>query len=285
MSVSSFSRQYVMLRPVDCHARGFARLEVCGGRGSLTLHAACLPRRQSLRALLLDGHSPAGCALDLGVLSVGADHSGALHREELSLSALRGYDAIVLTSDWPDPQICLCGMLHAAARCTRWQLEESLRRYLRVPCADMSPVQPSDEASPARRLPRREAPLPAVAPREGTLAADSLLRLRRLVWPSSVASLRTYFEQLPPCAPFLAPGWRFVRVPLAEGSPADFGVVGMHVRQHAVERVAYALPSAHGTLPPGGLQGYCWQQGRDGQGYWVMVQEAIPDVPPDAGRS
>lgn len=276
MSVSSFTRQYVMLRPVGCHAHGFARLEVCGGKGCVTLQASCLPQQQSLRALLLSGLAASCCVLDLGVMTVNASHAGTLLKEGLPLPALRGYDAILLTTDWPDPQIRLYGMLHQPARCTLWQMEEALQRYLSVPCTDMSPAQPLP--LPSDEVPQtscsNHAVLPSVQPHADGLPETSLLRLKPLDWPEHLLSLREYFDQLRPCAPFPAPGWRFVRVPLAAGSPASYGVVGIHIHRHAVDRVAYALPGSQRMLPPGGLQGYSWQQGQDGQGYWLMIQEA-----------
>lgn len=278
MRSTPLTRQYVMLAPVDCHATGFARLEVCRNRGLVTVHASSLPACDTLRTVLLSGHSADSAVLDLGLMTVTPSHIGTLHRENLPLTALQGYDALLLTTDWPDPQIKLCGFLSKPPRCTLWQLQEALRRYLTVPCGDMTPT-------PALNIPNPPAPpLEPAIPRsslmidfpaeETTLATDSVLRLSSVRWPDSVNDLREYFDTLMPCAPFEAPGWRFVRVPLKAGSPAEYGVVGVHVSGHAIDRTAYALPGRQDVLPPGGLQGYSWQPGRDGQGYWLLIQEA-----------
>lgn len=271
------TRQYVMLRPVGCHASGFARLEVCRGRGVATVHASALPEVDTLRTLLLSGGERDGCVLDLGLMTVTPSHMGTLHRENLPLTALQGYDAVALTTDWPDPEIRLCGFLSEPPRCTLWQLQEALRRYLTVPCGDMTPTPPMELPDPPAP-PLEPSPVRATLMRGeaggSALPEDSVLRLKPLRWPDSVRELREYFETLAPCAPFYAPGWRFVRVPLAAGSPSEYGMVGVHAAGHTVDRAAYALPGAQDVLPPGGLQGYAWQQGRDGQGYWLLIQNA-----------
>ena len=278
MRSTPLTRQYVMLRPVGCHAAGFARLEVCRNRGLVTVHASSLPDCETLRTLLLSGHSPDSAVLDLGLITVTPSHMGTLHRENLPLTALQGYDAILLTSDWPDPQIKLCGFLSKPPRCTLWQLQEALRRYLTVPCGDMTPTPsleiPDPPAPPLEPLPARAALMIDFPGEEAALEPDSVLRLHDVRWPESVGDLREYFDTLSPCAPFEAPGWRFVRVPLKAGSPSDYGMVGVHISGHAVDRAAYALPGRQDVLPPGGLQGYSWQPGRDGQGYWLLIQEA-----------
>ena len=278
MRSTPLTRQYVMLRPVGCHATGFARLEVCRNRGMVTVHASSLPECETLRALLLSGHSADSAVLDLGLITVTHSHMGTLHRENLPLTALQGYDALLLTTDWPDPQVKLCGFLSKTPRCTLWQLQEVLRRYLTVPCGDMTPAPaldiPDPPAPPLEPAPTRASLMIDFPAEAAALPPDSVLRLSDVRWPESVAPLREYFDTLAPCAPFEAPGWRFVRVPLQAGSPSEYGVVGVHVRGHAIDRAAYALPGRQDVLPPGGLQGYSWHAGRDGQGYWLLIQEA-----------
>ena len=102
------------------------------------------------------------------------------------------------------------------------------------------------------------------------LPEDSLLRLSPLHWPDKITGLRAYFESLPPCAPFDAPGWRFVRIPLQEDSSFPYGVLGIHMRRHHIDSFAHALPSAYGSQPP--EEGYIRHTGRDGQGYWLRIQ-------------
>ena len=98
-----------------------------------------------------------------------------------------------------------------------------------------------------------------------------------LRWPKGLAELPGWFASLPPAAPFDAPGWRFVEVPLAADAPAASCAVGILARGGRLLRVAYALPGRAAALPPGGLRDYCWMQGRHGQGYWVRFQTLSPN--------
>jgi len=252
MGQSTFTRQYIMLRPVDCQASGFARVEVSRGQGRIVIHASGLPER-GVRALLVSGRGE-GCVLDLGTMAAGAPGCADLQKDHLPLPMLRGYDAVVLCTDWPEGTMLLTGSLSRPPRCTLWQLQEALRHYLRLPCVDLSPV-PSQEKAQAS-------------------CAESVWRLRELRWPEHLQGWQGYFDQYAPCAPFEAPGWRFVRVPMQQGRPSEDGVIGRHVSAHGVDRVAWALPGQADVLPPGGLQGYAWQEGRDGRGYWLRIEHA-----------
>ncbi len=98
--------------------------------------------------------------------------------------------------------------------------------------------------------------------------------LPKLKWPSAVKELENYFSTYPPFAPFDAPGWRFVQVPMAAGSTIPYYAVGMLARDGKVTQVAYAVPGERGGLPPPGFSGYRWQQGRNGQGYWTLWKRA-----------
>ena len=99
-----------------------------------------------------------------------------------------------------------------------------------------------------------------------------MLRLQPLQWPEGLAELRACFEELPPSAPFDAPGWRFVRVPLGQDGPAPYCEVGIRTEGCRITQAAYALPGQQEQPLPGALQGYRWEQGRHGQGYWVLRQ-------------
>lgn len=150
-------------------------------------------------------------------------------------------------------------------------------------------------AAPAKETARRPAPEPAredlgpavyTAAREavptGPIFPDAgpptgmqpVMALPRLHWPSAVKELETYFSVYPPFAPFDAPGWRFVQVPMAAGSTIPYYAVGMLARDGSVTQVAYAVPGERGALPPAGFSGYRWQQGRNGQGYWTLWKRA-----------
>ncbi len=98
--------------------------------------------------------------------------------------------------------------------------------------------------------------------------------LPKLQWPTAVKELERYFSTYPPYAPFDAPGWRFVQVPMASGSTIPYYAVGMLARDGKVVQVAYAVPGERGGMPPAGFSGYRWQQGRNGQGYWTLWKRA-----------
>lgn len=113
--------------------------------------------------------------------------------------------------------------------------------------------------------------LPPAGPPPGRPPVTALPKLQ---WPASVKELENYFSTYPPFAPFDAPGWRFVQVPMAAGSTVPFYAVGMLARDGKVTQVAYAVPGERSALPPPGFSGYRWQQGRNGQGYWTLWKRA-----------
>jgi len=113
--------------------------------------------------------------------------------------------------------------------------------------------------------------IPAAGPLSGRPPVNGLPKLN---WPAAVKELENYFFTYPPFAPFDAPGWRFVQVPMAAGSTIPYYVVGMLARDGKVTQVAYAVPGDRGALPPPGFSGYRWQQGRNGQGYWTLWKRA-----------
>jgi hypothetical protein len=113
--------------------------------------------------------------------------------------------------------------------------------------------------------------VPAAGPLAGRPPVNALPRLN---WPAAVKELENYFSTYPPFAPFDAPGWRFVQVPMAAGSTIPYYAVGMLARDGKVTQVAYAVPGERGALPPPGFSGYRWQQGRNGQGYWTLWKRA-----------
>ena len=116
---------------------------------------------------------------------------------------------------------------------------------------------------------------PPDVPAAGTPAGRPPVNaLPRLQWPAAVKELENYFSTYPPFAPFDAPGWRFVQVPMASGSTIPYYAVGMLARDGKVTQIAYAVPGERGALPPPGFSGYRWQQGRNGQGYWTLWKRA-----------
>lgn len=279
VQTTSFTRLYIMLRPACGHASGFARLESQHGRGRLTINASQLTcNTTALRALLLSGDEASGAVMDLGPVPVTPRRQAMLRRDQLPLTGIGtpgGYHTLILATDWPDATLLLYGWLTDPPACTLWQLQEALRQYLAVPAKD-SPPSPVEPAPPPKddppALPQPE-PVHEVchlAPPSGGTSDAGVWQLRPLLWPEELAELKLYFDSLPPSAPFDLPGWRFVRVPLSSGQPAPYCDVGLRAKGGRVVEVAYALPGQPGRLPPGGLRGYRWQEGRNGQGYWVL---------------
>lgn len=270
---SAVARRYVLLRSGEGKHAGYARLEIRHGRGTVALHMTLPGHQGPVRALLLAGDAATGSVMDLGVTPVHENGQGQCYRDNLPLpGGFKAYHTLAVVSDWPRPALLLHGALGARMP-PLWQLEEAILRYLAVPVERPSAApQPPEPEPSAATAPVPDAPCwtppppPPVRPR---LTVGALPRLR---WPQGLAELPGWFASLPPAAPFDAPGWRFVEVPLAAGAPASRCAVGILARGTRLLRVAYALPGHAAALPPGGLRDYCWMQGRHGQGYWVRFQ-------------
>ena len=245
MQKAPFSRRYIMLRPVQGAGSGFVRVEGPPGRCRLTLRASCLPEG-AVRGLLLSGDAESGAVLDLGLLTPVAHGQAGLCRDMVSLQG--GYRTLVLCTDWPEGAVLMTAALRPSP-CGISQVQRAVQRHLSVPGSPGGTPLPEP---PALRKP--------------------VLTLPALQWPNSLEALRGYFDTLPPSAPFDEPGWRFVRVPLEGGEPALFCEVGVRIKGHRVTEAAYALPGQPDRPLPRSLQGYRWQTGRHGQGYWVLRQ-------------
>ena len=139
--------------------------------------------------------------------------------------------------------------------------------------ADEPPAEDLDPAVFTAAMEKAVFPpdVPAAGPPPGRMPVNALPKLQ---WPAAVKELENYFSTYPPFAPFDAPGWRFVQVPMAAGSTIPYYAVGMLARDGKVTQVAYAVPGERGALPPPGFSGYRWQQGRNGQGYWTLWKRA-----------
>ena len=198
------SRQYILLRPAAPGGTGFARLEQHRRRFSVALQITLPGAHMPLRALLLSGSPGTGAVQDLGAFTTDATGRGRLFRENLALGeGLALFHTLVVAEDWPHPALLFHGPLHHCA-VPLWQLKEAVCQYLAVPAecpteaGTAKPVQPP----PVERTP-------------------SVQQLPTLHWPESLRPLQEWFETLPPFAPFNAPGWRFVRVPLSANAPAS----------------------------------------------------------------
>ncbi|MDD3409639.1 MAG: hypothetical protein PHY12_02400 [Eubacteriales bacterium] len=124
------------------------------------------------------------------------------------------------------------------------------------------------EPAAQRQEPPQDAPAPPPARAPRGRPVD---RLRPACWPDRLRGLEQYFAAYRPFAPFDAPGWRFVRVPMGGGGCFAVGrlALGGEVRQ-----IAYALPGGRDQPPPPELSAYRYVRGRDGQGYWAYWQDA-----------
>jgi hypothetical protein len=111
---------------------------------------------------------------------------------------------------------------------------------------------------------------PTTPPQNREDGAKPVDRLRPLIWPPRFRELPAYFTKYPPLALFDLPGWRFVRVPMADGG---YFAIGYHAQDERVSRVAYALPGVATQPPPHPLNRYRFYYGRDGQGYWTLGQK------------
>ncbi|MBQ8202164.1 MAG: hypothetical protein IJZ74_10425 [Clostridia bacterium] len=257
MQATPVARNYIMLKPVHGAAHGFCRAEEADGQLHLTLRASGLTADLPVRALLLCGGED-GAALNLGLLTVSAQ--GQSTRHCAVRTTLHCWDALALAADWPHGQLIAAGMLTQPAACAVWQLQQAASRFLSVPQEDSrpAPVLPPPEKTPP---PRQSRPSPQ----------SGLTQLNELRWPDCFAALRPYFETLPPCAPFDAPGWRFVRVDLPQGAPAGWCYLGVRPVCGQAEEICWAVPGCRNAPPPA-LQGYRWFTSPRGDGYWIALQ-------------
>ena len=264
MHDEEFTRLYVMLRPARGAGCGYARIEAQGTRGRINLRLSQLPQgTPMLRALLLGGDAPQCATADLGLMQPSATGRAFLRQEQFALSGgLRAYHTLCVCSDWPDGQLLLWGALDERRTPPLWALQEALKQYLTVPpCAPAAKKPPADKPqAPLMTLPDG---VPPARPMAWTLPP--------LRFPEAWAELAAYFTALPPFAPFEAPGWRFVQVPLPEGSPGPWCAVGYHARGGRVQRIAYAVPCGEEDSPPPELTGYQRTPGRHGQWYWLKL--------------
>lgn len=130
-----FLRTYILLRPAGGQASGFARVECQRGRGKMSIHASGLPEKP-VRALLC-GDVQTGAVIDLGLMHPTGGQQAALCRDHMALQG--GYQVLVLATDWPEAKLLLYGWLHPQPKCTLWQMQEIVERYLAYPAADSAP--------------------------------------------------------------------------------------------------------------------------------------------------
>lgn len=279
------SRRTILLKPMQPALSGFARLQTDGGTTLVQLHARGLEKGQHVRLYwYLNGQT----AQEIGQAAANAHGEASFETEETE-SADRLHALILISADEsPKPlliglcaqQASLMDVKNAAlALCERLV---TLRRPAVQPVAAPVSPQPVHTASD---LPR-EVFLPALDPAPYAQAvpavptaepepgqppqrnAPPVDRLKPLQWPRGFDSLKPYFENALPTAPFGLPGWRFVYAAHAGGPNGLW--IGMQSQDGRVRGVAYAH---RGERPPAGQPGYRTITGLDGLKYQILIQQ------------
>ena len=276
------SRRTILLKPMQPALSGYARLQTDGGTTFVQLHARGLEKGQRVRLYwyLNDQHAQeiAEAAANL--------HGEASFETDETESAARLHALILISAD-ESPKPLLIGLCSrqaslmdvknaALALCERLV---SLRRPAVQPAA--APTRP-EPPHPQDDLPR-EVFLPAIDPAPYAQAvpqakqeedqpparrAPTVDRLKPLQWPRGFESLKPYFENALPAAPFDMPGWRFVYAAHAGGPNGLW--IGMRSQDGRVCGVAYAH---RGAQPPAGQQRYRTITGLDGLPYQILIQQ------------
>lgn len=262
MESSLIDRHYVMLKPVQEEGNGFARLEEQGGRVSLLLRAQGLPSGQMVRALLVCGGRD-GAALNLGLVAASRQGEGRLEGSISVPTTLARWDALVLATDWPEGRLLASGGISGMPACSNAALQEAVSHFLSVPQADSrpAPVEPPEDAASV------------VENKQHPPAQPPLFALTGLHWPHAFVHLKPYFDRLLPCSPFEAPGWRFVRIELQADAPAPWCLLGRQTAGSEVQQICWAVPGRQEQCPAE-LHGYRWIAGREGDGFWILLQSA-----------
>lgn len=279
------SRRTILLKPMQPAISGYARLQTDSGHTLVQVHARGLDEGQSVRLYwYLSGQR----AQEIAAADVNA-HGEASFETEKNESAARLHALILISAD-EDPRPLLIGLCSqqavlmdvknaALALCER--LISQRRPAVRPVMADVPP-EPShpqsdlprevflpamDPAPYAQAMPAaQQEPEPMLPPpKRNAPPAD---RLRPLQWPRGFESLKPYFENALPTAPFDLPGWRFVYAAHAGGPNGLW--IGMRTQDGRVRGVAYAH---RGDKPPAGQRGYRTITGLDGLPYQILIQQ------------
>lgn len=139
-----------------------------------------------------------------------------------------------------------------------------------VPPPAAPPVEQSTAPAPvAPPVEQSTAPTSAAPPVRYRPLSDGepVDRLPELFWPPEAQAIRPYFSAYLPFKLFDAPLWRFVRVP---GQGNGVCCVGYRAQKDRVTQTVFAVRARGGLIPPKGLQGYRYQRGMDGAGYWTL---------------
>ena len=101
------------------------------------------------------------------------------------------------------------------------------------------------------------------------LGAEAVDALPPLIWPTGKEKIQACFEKSKPVLVLPLP-WRFAAVPGTRG----MGCVGYYAAQGRVIKTAYAVRAKGGLFQPRELTGYQYIRGADGNGYWMLIEQA-----------
>jgi len=280
--MTHYERLYLILRPALGNAGGHVRLEQRGNRAQMSLFVHGLEGRQKLRVLIFSHLDADPAVVDLGTLVTGEKGQGNLTCTGIRLpgsASLSDCHTLAVCQDWPLNQLIMAAAIGSHAPGSRWALQAAIDHYLSVPvkapepedaALSLAPSPSLDAVPPPNVLSIEKDPPPQ--PLDASAPPPALDALRPLQWPQSLTELKTYFDLLPPCAPFDAPGWRFVRAPLPQGGPGPVCYIGVRAINGRIRQAAYALPAV-GASPPNGLEAYRHEIGRHQKAYWVLRQD------------
>ena len=277
------SRRTILLKPMQPALSGYARLQTDGEDALMQVHARGLePEQQVCLYWYLNGQR----AQEIARGSANA-HGEASFEAEAAENASRLHALVLISAD-ENPKPLLIGLCSrqaslmdvknaALALCERLVMPRrpavrpaaapepqkalhDLPREVFLPAVDPAPYA---QAVPAARTEETEPMLPPPV-----RSAPPVDRLRPLEWPRGFESLKPYFENALPTAPFDLPGWRFVYAAHAGGPNGLW--IGMQAQDGRVCGVAYAH---RGDKPPAGQRGYRAISGLDGLTYQILIQQ------------
>lgn len=134
----------------------------------------------------------------------------------------------------------------------------------RNPAPVPDPVPEKETESEKKPEPEKRPAVHYRQPSDG-MPADALPVLS---WPAAARQLKAVFEKNRPRRVLDLPGWRMVQAQEA-GMQCCFGY---RTAGDRVAEVLYGVRARGSLIPPKGLQGYRYERGVDGSGWWVLRQ-------------
>lgn len=277
---SAVARRYILLRSREGNHAGYARLEVRHGRGTVALRMAVPAEKGPCASCcwpVTRRRAPCWTWAYPPWMERGGDSATG--------TTCPCPEASSFTTPWPwcrtgpPPPCCSMGRWgRARLPCGSWRtpLPATWPCRWNVPPPGRMRRGPR---LPLPRHPRRMLPpaagnrrfLPRFRPRL-TVGALPVLR-----WPKGLAELPGWYASLPPAAPFDAPGWRFVEVPLAADAPRHPARWASWPAADGCSGWPMPCPAALLPCPPAdcGITAGC--RAAMGRGYWVRFQTLSPN--------